>query len=85
MVGVYDDSLADERVVLAVEPESTAVSDELLARLPAALREGPARIDAAAQPDVIMLLSLPLSGRSRKVDKEAVRSIARQRLRCASR
>ena len=85
MVGVYDDSLADERVVLAVEPEPTAASDELLARLPAALREGPARIDDAAQPDVIMLLPLPLSGRSRKVDKEAVRSVARQRLRCASR
>lgn len=85
MVGVYDESLADERVVLAVEPEPTAVSDELLARLPAALREGPLRIDDAAQPDMIMLLPLPLTGRSRKVDKEAVRSVARQRLKCASR
>ena len=85
MVGVYDESLADERVILAVEAEPTAAGDELMARLPAALRNGPSRIDDAAQPDLIMLLDLPVSGRSRKVDKEAVRSVARQRLRCASR
>jgi acyl-CoA synthetase (AMP-forming)/AMP-acid ligase II len=84
MVGVYDDALADERVVLAVEPEPGARDDDLIARLRVALREGPSRIDDAAQPDLILLLPLPVSGRSRKVDKEALRAVARERLRCAS-
>jgi acyl-CoA synthetase (AMP-forming)/AMP-acid ligase II len=85
MVGVYDDALADERVVLAVEPEPGLKEDQLVDRLRGALRDGPSRIDDAAQPDLIIVTPLPESGRSNKVDKEALRVIARARLECASR
>jgi acyl-CoA synthetase (AMP-forming)/AMP-acid ligase II len=90
LVGVWDDAIADERVVLAVEPERWGDDERFVRSLWRALRAGPARIDDAAQPDHIMLLALPESGRAHKVDRQAVRELARARLglgeaACASR
>jgi acyl-CoA synthetase (AMP-forming)/AMP-acid ligase II len=80
MVGVYDEALSDERVVLVIEPEPGMTDTTLVDRVRTALQEGPTRIDEAAQPDLIIALELPVSGRSRKVDKAALRAIARARL-----
>jgi acyl-CoA synthetase (AMP-forming)/AMP-acid ligase II len=83
MVGVFDSAAADERVVLFVEPEDGCDTPAFERRLRRELRDGDARIDAAAQPDRIVLMSLPESGRSRKVDKLALREVARVTLGCA--
>jgi acyl-CoA synthetase (AMP-forming)/AMP-acid ligase II len=72
MVGDFDPGLADERVILAIEPEASADGADLLARVKVAVREGPLRFDASAQPDRIVLASLPEQGRSHKIDKRAL-------------
>jgi acyl-CoA synthetase (AMP-forming)/AMP-acid ligase II len=82
MVGVFDEHHADERVVLVVEPEDGVDGDRLRHDVGRALRSGPSRIDDAAVPDLIIVTRLPLVGRSRKVDKEALRALARERLAC---
>lgn len=73
MIGDFDPLLADERVVLVVEAEAGHDAQELLARVTCAVREGPLRFDASAQPDRILVSALPESGRSHKVDKAALR------------
>ena len=80
MVGVYDQVLHDERVVLAIETEEGFGGDAFVRAVARALRAGPAHIDAAALPDLIILTPLPESGRSRKVDKDALRELARAQL-----
>jgi acyl-CoA synthetase (AMP-forming)/AMP-acid ligase II len=85
MVGVYDEDAADERIVLGVEPEPGVDANTLRERVRAALRQGPNRIDDAALPDLILVASLPVSGRSSKVDRGRLRELARERLACASR
>ena len=83
LVGQYSERLADECVVLAVEPESGTDAEELRRRLRDELRGGDCRIDAAAQPDYIFTMRLPESGRASKVDKAALRALVRERLECA--
>lgn len=86
MVGVYDPERHDERVVLAIEPEDGDGEgegfdgDAFVRSIERQLRQGPSRIDEAALPDLIMITPLPEGGRSRKVDKEALRTMARARL-----
>jgi acyl-CoA synthetase (AMP-forming)/AMP-acid ligase II len=82
MVGVFDERRADECVVLVVEPEEGVDGDRLRYEVGRALRDGPSRIDDAAAPDLIIAMSLPLAGRSHKVDKDALRALARERLSC---
>jgi acyl-CoA synthetase (AMP-forming)/AMP-acid ligase II len=80
LVGVYSDTAADERLVLAVEPEADQRLPDLERRLRAELRRGPRSIDLAVQPDAIIFTRLPVAGRSNKVDKRALRELIRQRL-----
>ena len=80
LVGVYDERLADERVALVVEPAPGQSAAALEARVRRALRDGPYRIDADAQPDVVFVAPLPTAGRSGKVDAGAVRALVRRRL-----
>jgi acyl-CoA synthetase (AMP-forming)/AMP-acid ligase II len=82
LVGLYRERLADEYVVLVVEPEPGVDVDELRRRLPDELRLGDWRIDAAAQPDFIVAMSLPEVGRSSKVDKAALRALVQKRPEC---
>jgi acyl-CoA synthetase (AMP-forming)/AMP-acid ligase II len=71
MVGVPDE-IGDERVVLALVPAPDAGRD-LADRVRAAL---PSLIDAAALPDeVVVLDALPVTGRTRKPDRAAVRAL----------
>ena len=83
LVGQYRVHLADECVVLVVEPESGVDADELRRRLRHELRFGDHRIDDAAQPDFIFTMSLPEVGRASKVDKAASTWFGRSRMRVA--
>jgi acyl-CoA synthetase (AMP-forming)/AMP-acid ligase II len=65
LVGVYREAVADEQVVLVVEPESGIDPRALEPRL----RHQLDSMDPASRPDRIVFGEIPLSGRSRKVDK----------------
>jgi acyl-CoA synthetase (AMP-forming)/AMP-acid ligase II len=82
LIGQYREHLADECVVLVVEPEPGTDADELSRRLRHELRCGDYRIDAAAQPDFIFSMPLPEAGRASKVNKTALRTLVRERLEC---
>ncbi len=70
LVGIPDE-IGDERIVLALAPLPDAGPD-LPDRVRAAL---PALIDASALPDeVVVVPRLPVSGRTRKVDRAALRA-----------
>ncbi|HYW32787.1 MAG TPA: class I adenylate-forming enzyme family protein [Gemmatimonas sp.] len=73
LVGDFDAALADERLILVVEPEAGADPAALIARVQESVRSGPLRLDSSAQPDRIVIASLPESGRSHKIDKSALR------------
>jgi len=79
LIGVYSDRVADERIVLVVEPESDAELAGLKRSLRTSLRSGPHCIDQIAQPDAILFARLPLAGRSSKVDKRALLELVRER------
>lgn len=83
LIGQYLERLADECVVLVVEPEPGTNADELDRRLRHELRYGDCRIDTAAQPDFIFSMPLPEAGRASKVNKAALRALVRERLECA--
>jgi acyl-CoA synthetase (AMP-forming)/AMP-acid ligase II len=72
LVGLYRDREADEQVILCVEPDPGIDETTLPPRVMRELRDGPHRIGAAALPDRIVLMPIPLSVRSRKVDRSAV-------------
>ena len=77
MVGVPDQATGDERVVLAVVPDTGAPADlaDLARRLH---RDLPSVIDSYALPDRIVLLpAMPSAGRTRKPDRAALREAVR--------
>ena len=84
MIGIHDMGPADERVVLVVEPRAVGAGEVLKKRLWRELRNGPYSIDAAALPDVIMIMALPTIGRSSKVDKGRLREIVHRGMACES-
>jgi acyl-coenzyme A synthetase/AMP-(fatty) acid ligase len=73
LIGDFDAALADERVILVIEPMPNEPEEPLRRRVTAALRNGPHRIDSSALPDCIEIRPLPEGGRSGKVDKHALR------------
>jgi acyl-CoA synthetase (AMP-forming)/AMP-acid ligase II len=83
LIGQYRERLADEYVVLVVEPEVGVNADELRTRVRDELLVGDYRIDATAQPDEILIMPLPEAGRLSKVDKTALRTLVQERLTCA--
>lgn len=80
MVGVYNAEVADERVVLAIEANAGVDGATLETRLWSELQSGPYSIDSAALPDHILIMALPLAGRSSKVDKASLRDYAQQKI-----
>lgn len=73
LIGSFDASLADERVILVVEPERGVQPADLMRRVARAVRTGPLRLDSSALPDRIVVRAIPEVGRSHKVDKAALR------------
>ena len=82
LVGVYDEKRADEVVVLAFEPEEGIDVPALRSRIQREIGAGPHRIDIQARPDHIVAIDIPLSGRSHKVNKAAVRAAVREIVAC---
>lgn len=78
MIGVYDENKQDEQIVLFIEKISKESDSVMIKNVKKALKSGEFSIDTYALPDYIFCMSLPVSGRSRKVDKEKLREIARQ-------
>jgi acyl-CoA synthetase (AMP-forming)/AMP-acid ligase II len=73
LIGVWSKSVGDERVVLVVEPAPGELdSPELRRRIERALRLE-ALIDSFAIPDEIVVMALPESGRSHKIDRNTLR------------
>ena len=75
LVGVYDERTADELVVLALEAGDGVDPVELRSRVSRELVEGVNRIDVYARPDRIVVTPIPVSGRSFKTDKPALRQL----------
>ncbi|HNP64401.1 MAG TPA: class I adenylate-forming enzyme family protein [Woeseiaceae bacterium] len=73
LVGIFDPRLADEQVVLVVELEAGNEAVAIESKIQRELRHGGMRIDTSALPDRIVFMQLPISGRSGKVDKRALR------------
>ena len=67
IVGVYDDTLQDEKVYLALEGSSLNIS-----RIQSQLRSGRHSIDKEALPDHIFQMIIPRKGRQNKIDRYAV-------------
>jgi hypothetical protein len=69
-------------VCLFVEPtkSGSGTNKALRRHIAAALREGECAIDRQALPDEIAVMQLPRKGRSRKVDKQALRELLRYRM-----
>jgi acyl-CoA synthetase (AMP-forming)/AMP-acid ligase II len=79
IVGVYDDNAEDEKIVLfVVSNTDTLVFKDKLKKL---LTTGQYSIDSYAIPDeIIFIENMPRSGRSKKIDKGILQSIARKKL-----
>ncbi len=76
LIGIYDDRIADEKVILVVELEPNvklSASD-----IYKALTQSTYSIDANALPDEIQFRHLPRAGRQLKVDKQALRKDLRE-------
>lgn len=75
LVGIYNETKQDEEIHLCVEKDHEAISnnDLFIAHLRKALSSGEYSIDSYAFPDKIHVMELPLSGRSRKIDKSALK------------
>jgi acyl-CoA synthetase (AMP-forming)/AMP-acid ligase II len=82
LVGVYSEKRADEVIVLAFEPEEGFDRRDVQLRIQREITAGPHRIDIQARPDYIVAVDIPLSGRSHKVNKGAVRDVVRQVVEC---
>ena len=71
MVGVYDNSKADEKIVVVVEADGSRDIDR--AYIEKKLRSGPHSIDTHAFPDRIIFMKLPRSGRQLKINKMTIK------------
>jgi len=69
LIGIYDESISDERVTLVLE-----ANDSLKKRqIESALRDGEFRINPDALPDNILFRTIPRKGRQDKIDRETLR------------
>jgi acyl-CoA synthetase (AMP-forming)/AMP-acid ligase II len=75
LVGVYDDTIHDEKVYLIVEGADFLNKKDLLTQL----KSGVYSIDNEAMPDDILFMKLPRSGRQHKVNKTAIRDLIKSK------
>ena len=64
MIGIYDEAIHDERVILVVDADSSLTEKMLMQEL----KNGKHAIDSDALPDHIIFQSIPKSGRQQKTD-----------------
>jgi len=77
MIGVFDRKRSDEDVILFIENVSELLDSDLEKRVRRELSSGQFSIDQYAVPDRISCVRIPVSGRSRKIDKGLLRTMAR--------
>ena len=73
LVGVYDERIADEKIVLVVEKDDPRPEPEFRRFLEKQLLSGQFSIDQYAMPDQTVFAPIPRSGRSQKIDRVALR------------
>jgi acyl-CoA synthetase (AMP-forming)/AMP-acid ligase II len=73
MLGIYNPQKSDEEIVLVVEKDDPRDEETFRRFLQNALLNGIHSLDLYAQPDRIIFMPVPLSGRSQKVDRQALR------------
>jgi acyl-CoA synthetase (AMP-forming)/AMP-acid ligase II len=74
LVGLFNETIQDEQIVLCIENNSLESDTALCKRVNGLIRSGEYSIDTYALPDKIICLSLPLGGRSRKINKTLLRT-----------
>ena len=75
LVGIYDDTIHDEKVYLVIEGTPNLTKNIILNQL----KTGIYSIDNEALPDDILFMQLPRSGRQHKVNKGAIRDLIKQK------
>lgn len=73
LIGVWDERLGDEHVVLVLEPTVKETNPVQLKRRVALALRAEALVDTLALPDEIVVMPLPESGRTHKIDRNALR------------
>ncbi len=75
MVGIYNNELEDEKIYLAIEKNIDAKEDDKVfeKRIFNELSKGENTIDKTALPDKIIIMNLPLGGRTQKIDKNKIK------------
>jgi acyl-CoA synthetase (AMP-forming)/AMP-acid ligase II len=73
LIGVWDERVGDERVVLVLEPTAEKTNPVQLKRRVGLALRADALVDTVALPDEIVVMPLPESGRTNKVDRKALR------------
>jgi acyl-CoA synthetase (AMP-forming)/AMP-acid ligase II len=73
LIGVWDENLGDERVVLVLESAAEETNPGQLKRRVALALRSNALVDTLALPDEIVVMPLPESGRTHKIDRNALR------------
>ena len=71
LVGVYDDTIHDEKVYLIIEGADFLNKKDILNQL----KTGIYSIDNEAMPDDVLFMQLPRSGRQNKVNKDVIRQL----------
>jgi acyl-CoA synthetase (AMP-forming)/AMP-acid ligase II len=73
LIGVWDERRGDERVVLVLERTVDEADPAQLRRRVERTLRADALIDTLALPDEVVVMPLPESGRTRKIDRKALR------------
>lgn len=76
MMGVYDETIHDERVILVIDADRSLTEKELMKELTA----GKHAIDSDALPDHILFQPIPKSGRQQKTDQQTLLEQIKQQL-----
>lgn len=78
MVGVRDEDLEDEKIILAIEPEDFTNKNPAQYVMDK-IKSGDYSIDTQALPDKVVVMKLPRFGRQSKIDKKRLRDIIQER------
>ena len=75
MVGIYNNDLADEKIYLAIEKDIALQENNKTfeKRILTELSTGEFTIDKTALPDKIIIMNLPLSGKTQKINKSKIK------------
>ena len=76
MIGLYDETIHDECVILVIDTDGSLTEKELMKEL----RSGKHAIDSDALPDHIIFQSIPKSGRQQKTDQQTLLEQIKQQL-----